>query len=73
MITVTQEFETEQEALRALQHKDYFSVLWDFNEYLRQKLKHGSFDSDEEFAMTEEIETTFHEFLNRENIDLYRQ
>ena len=73
MITVTQEFETEQEALRALQYKDYFSVLWDFNEHLRQKLKHGSFDTDEEIAMTEEIETTFHEVLDRENIDLYRQ
>lgn len=71
MIEIKQTFETEGEAVRALQHKEYFGVLWDFSQHMRQKLKHGVFDSDAEMNTLEELEETFEDYLNSAGIDLY--
>ena len=39
MIKITQEFETESEAKRALNSKNYFSALWEIEQHLHNTIK----------------------------------
>ena len=70
MITITQEFETESEAKRALNSKNYFSALWEIEQHLRNTIKHKEFDSDGEHEIYEDIANKINGIMYSNGVNL---
>ena len=70
MIKITQEFETESEAKRALNSKNYFSALWEIEQHIHNTIKHKEFDSDGEYAVYESIENKINDIMVSNNVNL---
>jgi|AJXC01.1.fsa_nt_gi hypothetical protein len=63
MISITQEFETEGQARVALSFNSYFGVLWDFDQELRNQMKHTDL-SDDEYDKVSELRTKLNSLMD---------
>ncbi len=70
MITITREFETESEAKRALNSKNYFSALWEIEQHLHNTIKHTTFDSDSEYTAYLEIADKINNIMDSNHVNL---
>ena len=70
MIKITQEFETEGEAIRALQFNEQWSSLFEMDEWLRTEIKHGVDLSDEEEHILDIARTKLNQIMENNGVDL---
>ena len=70
MIKITQEFETESEAKRALNSKNYFSALWEIEQQLHNTIKHTPFDSDGEYTAYLAMADKINDIMVSHNVNL---
>ena len=66
---ITLEFEDLEDAQIYLDSHKYYSTIYNFKEYLRNKLKHEDL-TEIEYEITENISDVFHELLNDNNVSI---
>ena len=72
MAKVTIEFNTieEQHELElCINASKWYSIVWDYSEYLRTKIKYGEL-SDDAYKAIEEVREKLHELLNDEGLKI---
>jgi len=73
MITITQEFETKEEAKMSLNAINYWTSLYELDEWLRQELKHGSHESAALYDQMEMIREKITITMDRNGVNLLEQ
>ena len=66
---ITLEFEDLEDAQIYLDSNKYYLTIYNFKEYLRNKLKHEDL-TEIEYEITENISDVFHELLNDNNVSI---
>jgi hypothetical protein len=66
---ITLEFESMEDAKPYINGLDYFSALWDFQQFLRAQLKHGEL-TEAKWTVYEEIQQRFFSILEENNVNL---
>lgn len=66
---ITLEFEDLEDAQIYLDSHKYYLTIYNFKEYLRNKLKHEDL-TEIEYEITENISDVFHELLNDNNVSI---
>ena len=66
---ITLEFESMEDAKPYINGLDYFSALWDFQQFLRAQLKHGEL-TEAKWTVYEEIQNHFFALLEENNVNL---
>ena len=72
MAKVTIEFnsiEEQQELELCINASKWYSIVWDYSEYLRTKIKYGEL-SDDAYKAIEEVREKLHELLNDEGLKI---
>jgi hypothetical protein len=72
MPKVTIEFnsiEEQHELELCINASKWYSIVWDYSEYLRTKIKYGEL-SDDAYKAIEEVREKLHELLNDEGLKL---
>ncbi len=70
MIKITQEFETEGEAVRALNFNNQWASLYAMDEWLRSQIKHNVDLSDDGEEALFIARGKFHEIMESNGVDL---
>jgi hypothetical protein len=70
MIKVTQEFETEGEAIRALQFNKQWSSLYEMDEWLRSQIKHGTDLTESEEDLLDVVRVRLNQIMENNGVDL---
>ena len=66
---ITLEFESLEDAQPHLNGLDYFSALWEFQQWMRSQLKHGEL-TEAKWSIYEEIQEKFFSILEENNVNL---
>ena len=66
---ITLEFESLEDAKPYINGLDYFSALWDFNQWMRSQLKHGEL-TEAKWEIYQEIREKFFSILEENNVNL---
>ena len=70
MIKVTQEFETEGEAIRALQFNKQWSSLYEMDEWLRTQIKHGVDLTESEEDLLDTVRVRLNQIMEENGVNL---
>ena len=70
MIKITQEFETEGEAVRALSFNGQWSSLYEMDEWLRTQIKHGTDLSESDEDLLDMVRVRLNQIMESNGVNL---
>ena len=70
MIKITQEFETERDAINSLNAEDYWCSLYDLDEWLRSETKYNDNLSDDAYYTYDKVREKLREIMDGHGVNL---
>jgi len=70
MIKITQEFEFERDASNSLKTTNYWSSLYDLDDWLRTEIKHNNNLSEDTYDAYEEVREKLRNIMDRHGVSL---